>query len=58
MYEAKCPKCGREYEFLITASEEYTKRCHDCRTKLQKQISKTSFILKGGGWAKDGYKGR
>jgi len=29
--------------------------CYECGGKMRPQISKTSFQLKGGGWAKDGY---
>lgn len=32
--------------------------CPRCSNKMKLQISKTSFILKGKNWAKDGYGGK
>lgn len=53
-YEYSCPKCEKiEVEQKIT--EEPLKVCPHCGEPVVRQISNTSFSLKGKGWAKDGY---
>ena len=56
-YEYKCPKCGSA--IVVTTSYKLLDKevyyCSSCNTKLKRQMSKTTFILKGSGWAKDGY---
>lgn len=54
-YEYLCPKCGTvEVEQKI--SEEPLKVCPTCKEQpVQRQIAQTSFVLKGKGWARDGY---
>jgi putative FmdB family regulatory protein len=63
IYEYECEKCGERMEILqslkddvleICPKEKCPKKRHG-KGKLKKLISKTSFSLKGGGWAKDGY---
>ena len=55
----RCPKCSTEFERLLRVSERDdpqpcpNKGCDEKHTK--KMISRTSFSLKGGGWADDGY---
>jgi len=59
MFEYKCPKCGIKFERLLRSSERDEpqacpdKKCGEKKTK--KLISQSSFMLKGGGWASDGY---
>jgi putative FmdB family regulatory protein len=57
IYEYRCPKCGTEFERLLKHSErDNPQPCPKCDEKqTEKQISRTSFMLKGGGWADDGY---
>lgn len=57
LYEYKCPKCSKEFERLLGHKEaDKPQECPKCQTKeCKKQISRTSFSLKGGGWAADGY---
>ena len=59
LYEYKCPnpKCGAEFERLLSFKEgEQPQECPKCKSKgCKRQISRTSFSLKGGGWAADGY---
>lgn len=58
MYDYKCPKCGIEFERVVRHDERDTPQtCPDCgHEDVSRSMSKgTSFILKGGGWAKDGY---
>ena len=66
IYEYECKKCGERIEVMQRISEDPLKKCSletckdkkkVCGGKLKKLISSTSFSLKGGGWAKDGYSG-
>ena len=66
IYEYECQKCGERIEVMQRISEDPLKKCstENCKDKkkagsgeLKKLISSTSFSLKGGGWAKDGYSG-
>ena len=60
MYEYECGNCGSRFERLLSYSEsEKPQKCEECGSdKAKKQISRTSFALKGGGWASDGYAGK
>ena len=59
LFEYRCQKCGTEFERLLRHSERdkpqkcVNQKCESMETK--KMISRTSFSLKGGGWASDGY---
>lgn len=59
LFEYRCQKCGTEFERLLRHSERdkpqkcVNPKCGSMETK--KKISRTSFSLKGGGWASDGY---
>lgn len=59
LYEYRCPnpKCGHEFERLLKHSErDDPQPCEKCGEKQAKKlISRSSFSLKGGGWADDGY---
>lgn len=61
LYEYRCPKCGTQFEKRVRFSEaEEPQACpnESCDEKDSKRlISRTSFSLKGGGWASDGYSG-
>ena len=54
IYEYTCPSCGGKVEALKHIGDE-APRCEHCGKLLEKVISSSSFILKGQGWAKDGY---
>jgi putative FmdB family regulatory protein len=60
IYEYKCGLCGHEFEVEQKLSVKGLLKCPRCGniSFLQKQISKTNFILKGGGWAANGYEKR
>jgi putative FmdB family regulatory protein len=55
IYEYVCEKCGNHLEVMQKVSDEPLKRCTNCRGKLEKIISRTSFQLKGSGWYKSDY---
>lgn len=55
-YEFKCESCGKEFEVKKSVNDNSEVLCPDCSSdKVQKKVSRSSFQLKGGGWAADGY---
>lgn len=61
IYEYACRACGHQLEVLQKISDDPLTDCAACgMSELQKQISSTSFQLKGTGWYvtdfKDGQK--
>jgi putative FmdB family regulatory protein len=55
IYEYKCAKCGRKFEYMQKMSDPPMKKCEKCGGKLDKLVSAAGFVLKGGGWYKDLY---
>lgn len=55
IYEYQCQKCEKIVEIWQSLSDEPLTKCQDCKGKLKKLISRSSFQLKGGGWYSDGY---
>jgi len=56
VYEYLCKGCGHEFEREQRISEAPIKKCPRCGAlKARRQISRTSFVLKGGGWYSDLY---
>jgi putative FmdB family regulatory protein len=56
VYEYLCKGCGHEFEREQRISDSPIKKCPSCGTlKARRQISRTSFVLKGGGWYSDLY---
>ena len=59
IYEFKCPECGDQQEKLQKFDDPAppcTKEgCARCTQPMERLVSRTSFELRGGGWAKDGY---
>ncbi len=56
VYDYECQNC--EYELHVTQkiTEPLKRKCPRCKKlRLKKLISPSSFVLKGKGWAKDGY---
>ena len=53
LYDLHC-KCGYEEEKILKLDQE-PPLCPKCGHQLKKVISATTFVLKGGGWAADGY---
>ncbi|MDO8434142.1 MAG: zinc ribbon domain-containing protein [Candidatus Binatus sp.] len=49
IYEYKCSKCG-VFEVMQGIKEPSLRKCPTCKGKVERQISRGSFILKGSGW--------
>ena len=64
IYEYRCQYCGYSFEMMRKLNEN-APICKNilnsgsieqiCGGKCEKLISKGTFLLKGGGWYKDGY---
>lgn len=54
IYEYVCKTCGNKKEILQKIDEPPPKCCN-CDTEMAKQISLSSFVLKGTGWYKTDY---
>ena len=57
-YEYECEKCHEHFEKNQKISDPPVKECPkpDCQGEVKRLISGAStFVLKGGGWYKDGY---
>lgn len=55
-YEYQCKACGHEFERVQRISDSPVRTCPKCRKrKVERLISQTSFVLKGGGWYNDLY---
>ncbi|MDX2034278.1 MAG: zinc ribbon domain-containing protein [Blastocatellia bacterium] len=55
IYEYVCEKCGHELEVMQKMSDKPLSKCPECRGKLEKVFSQTSFQLKGSGWYASDY---
>ena len=53
VYEFECPNGTITERFVRTGTKVI--ECPKCHRKAKKIISSCAFILKGGGWAADGY---
>ena len=55
IYEYLCSECDERFQKLMKISQA-APDCPSCSGEdVKKQISIGSFVLKGGGWYKDGY---
>ena len=48
-YEYRCEHCG-DFEEMQRITNPPLSRCPQCKRKVRRLISKTSFQLKGSGW--------
>lgn len=56
VYEYKCTECEHQFIKIFKISERDTPViCPQCKAPAEKQVSSSTFQLKGPGWAKDGY---
>lgn len=59
IYEFRCEACNKIMsEKLPVSSRKKETVCLFCKGTANRIISKNTFILKGGGWAEDGYSRR
>lgn len=55
IYEYRCPSCGHAFERMMRMADS-PPPCPACgHNAVDKLISATSFVLKGGGWYRDHY---
>ena len=54
IYEYRCSSCDKKTELLQRFGAS-PPECDSCKVEMQRQISRTSFVLKGGGWFADSY---
>lgn len=57
LYEYKCDKCDKEFEVEQKISDPVLTNCPTCGGSIKKLISRSSFVLAGTGWYRDGYSG-
>jgi putative FmdB family regulatory protein len=56
IYEYRCDDCGSTFEVMARITAAPPEHCESCQGgPIHKLISQTSFVLKGSGWASDGY---
>lgn len=57
IYEYVCKQCGKLTDVLQKMNDPSPDACPGCGAKgpLERVISRTSFVLKGGGWYSDLY---
>ncbi len=58
IYEYVCQKCGHHLEVMQKMSDKPLSKCPQCKGKLEKIFSQTSFQLKGSGWYVTDYSGK
>lgn len=49
IYEYKCDKCG-VVEVMQRITDPALKKCPNCKSKVERMLSRSSFVLKGSGW--------
>ncbi len=54
IYEYECANCG-VFELMRRITEGPIKRCPKCKAKVERIVSRTSFVLKGSGWYSTDY---
>jgi putative FmdB family regulatory protein len=56
VYEYQCAACSHQFEEWQKITEAAIKKCPKCgKDEVERLISQTAFMLKGGGWYKDLY---
>lgn len=54
LYDFQCTACQKTTEVFCKREEQPT-HCKECGGKLERQISRIGFVLKGINWSRDGY---
>ncbi len=49
IYEYNCDKCG-VVEVMQRITDPALKKCPNCKSKVERVLSRSSFVLKGSGW--------
>jgi putative FmdB family regulatory protein len=49
IYEYRCGECG-VFEVMQRITEKPLRRCPKCKSRVERIVSQTSFVLKGSGW--------
>jgi putative FmdB family regulatory protein len=57
IYEYRCTTCGHTLEVIQKFNDAPLTKCTECAGPLEKLISRSAFMLKGGGWYSEGYGG-
>lgn len=57
IYEYNCQACGNVFDLLQKVDDPAPEECASCGAKgtVSRLVSRTSFVLKGGGWYSDLY---
>ena len=55
IYEYRCKSCEKVFEVIQQLGDRPLRKCRECSGKLEKLVSRTAFLLKGGGWYNEGY---
>lgn len=55
LYEYRCRSCGHVFEVIQKFSDRPLRKCRECSGRLEKLVSRSNFMLKGGGWYSDDY---
>lgn len=56
IYEYKCRDCGETFEQRRSMNQrDNPAKCLKCNKEAVRVVSRTAFMLLGGGWAADGY---
>jgi putative FmdB family regulatory protein len=58
-YVYGCASCGCEFERFQKMTDAPVRKCPECaRRTVERKLTPSSFVLKGGGWYSDGYSSR
>jgi len=56
IYEYRCSSCKDDFEVSQKIMDAPLTECPKCQGALEKLVSQSSFVLKGGGWYASDYK--
>lgn len=56
IYDFECPFCKSIKEDVFKSiNSSIAEICPECYSNMEQLVGKSSFVLKGNGWEKDGY---